>query len=249
MRAFKTSEAIRLAQAKPSDEQAPFAHKTKRLALLREQDFGSLEAKTFYERSRELNKGGKESYSKAHRNDPDFKDVESQEAMRARSDTFIDEHLLDLLYTVPGDYAVVIVAHGIILTHLWRCILHRFPPTMVSVAPGAIAADRGLTLEHLGPWANTGYLELEVKPKMTEGSRSTTSAATKASEPASDVETKATTTGSNERKLSDISLVVKAVNSLEHLKGVKKTQGGIGSSKYDEGQKTIESFFKKRRIS
>lgn len=38
-----------------------------------------------------------------------------------------------------------------------------------------------------------------------------------------------------------------AVNSTAHLAGLKKTKGGIGSAKFDEGQKTIESFFKKRK--
>jgi hypothetical protein len=49
-------------------------------------------------------------------------------------------------------------------------------------------------------------------------------------------------------KLLNMSLVVKAVNSQEHLKGLKKTRGGIGSLKHDESQKTMDSFFKKRRI-
>jgi broad specificity phosphatase PhoE len=247
IRAFKTAEAIRLAQPKPSNEQAPFARETRQLALIREQDFGSLEGKAFYERSRDSNKTGKELYSETHKSDADFRDVESQEAMRVRSDIFINEYILELLYTVPEAHAVVIVAHGIILAHLWRCILRRFHPTMVSVAPGAIASERGLTLEHLGGWANTGYLELEIKTRT--GSGPTNSSPTPAEEPqsASTIETEVPATTLSERKPLDMSLVVKAVNSLEHLKGVKKTRGGIGSSKHDESQKTMESFFKKRK--
>jgi hypothetical protein len=45
-----------------------------------------------------------------------------------------------------------------------------------------------------------------------------------------------------------MSLVVKAVNSQEHLKGLKKTRGGIGSSKHDEKQKTMDSFFKRQKL-
>jgi broad specificity phosphatase PhoE len=34
------------------------------------------------------------------------------------------------------------------------------------------------------------------------------------------------------------------INSVEHLKGLKKTRGGIGSAKFDAKQKTMDSFFK-----
>ncbi|KAF4451222.1 hypothetical protein F53441_5765 [Fusarium austroafricanum] len=33
-------------------------------------------------------------------------------------------------------------------------------------------------------------------------------------------------------------------NSVDHLKGLKKTRGGIGSAKFDAKQKTMDSFFK-----
>jgi hypothetical protein len=49
-------------------------------------------------------------------------------------------------------------------------------------------------------------------------------------------------------KLPNMSLVVKAVNIQEHLKGLKKTRGGIGSSKHDEKQKTMDSFFKRQKL-
>lgn len=42
-------------------------------------------------------------------------------------------------------------------------------------------------------------------------------------------------------------ILVKVINGKEHLKGLKRTGGGVGSSMYDEGQKSIETFFKKRR--
>jgi broad specificity phosphatase PhoE len=243
VRAFKTAEAIRLEQPKSANEQAPFAHETKQLALLREQDFGSLEGKTFSGRSRDSTKTGKD----ADENESEFRDVETQEAMRMRSNAFIDEYLLDLFYSVPGDYAVVVVAHGIILAELWRCILRRFPRTAVSVAPGVSPADRGLLLEFLGGWSNTGYMELEIKPREGESSN-WTSPTTEAPASATLAEAQVTTNKANEQRLLDMLLVVKAVNSLEHLKGLKKTRGGIGSSKHDEGQKTIGSFFKKRKI-
>jgi len=243
VRAFKTAEAIRLTQPKPANEQAPFAHETKQLTLLREQDFGSLEGKASSGRSRDSKKTGKD----VNENDSEFRDVETQEAMRTRSNAFIDEYLLDLFHSVTGDYAVVVVAHGIILAHLWRCILRRFPPTAVSVAPGVVPAERGLLLEFLGSWSNTGYMELEIKPREGESSN-WTSPTMKAPTSATLAEAQATTNEANKRILLDMLLVMKAVNSLVHLKKLKKTRGGIGSSKHDESQKTIGSFFKKRKI-
>lgn len=48
-------------------------------------------------------------------------------------------------------------------------------------------------------------------------------------------------------------LHVRHVNCVDHLKGLKKTRGGIGSAKFDDKQKTISSFFtaasKKRKLS
>ncbi len=247
-RAFKTAETIRLAQPKSADEHAPFAHETQQLAVLREQDFGSLEGITFHERSRDSKKTGKELYSETHKNNPDFKNVESQEAMKARLDIFVDDHLSDLFHSVSEDYAVLVVAHGIILGHLWRCILSRFPQTAVSLAPDVATADQGLILEHLGGWSNTGYLELEIKPWVGENLKILSSTDPETPLSVLPAEAKENINKTTERKFLNTSLVIKAVNSLEHLKGLKKTRGGIGSLKHDEGQKTIESFFKKRKI-
>ena len=41
---------------------------------------------------------------------------------------------------------------------------------------------------------------------------------------------------------------IKTVNGKMHLKGLKRTGGGVGSAKFEEGQKTMESFFKRRKI-
>ena len=40
---------------------------------------------------------------------------------------------------------------------------------------------------------------------------------------------------------------VLAVNCQDHLRGVKRTRGGIGSARHDEGQKSIKTFFKRAR--
>jgi hypothetical protein len=41
---------------------------------------------------------------------------------------------------------------------------------------------------------------------------------------------------------------VHAVNSRQHLVGLKRTGGGVGSSRHDDKQRSIDTFFKKRKI-
>ncbi|RDW82435.1 phosphoglycerate mutase-like protein [Coleophoma cylindrospora] len=261
-RAAKTADAIRAAQ---SQSESSLKEVTK-LTLLREQDFGFYEGKMFLERSGDSNKSGKDAHIEKHRNDPGFKDVESKESMKNRMDDFINAHLLHLFQSVEDGETVAVVAHGIILSHLWRCILSRFPSSNVSVDAGVLAPDKMLSLEYLGGWSNTGYLELEVK-QMTKdvpkGSDVDTSKPTKTETgaiiaPAATVSSDKSSSASALEsipvvpkaplpKLSCLSLAVKAVNSLAHLKGLKKTRGGIGNLKHDSSQKTMDSFFKKRK--
>lgn len=269
-RAFKTAEAVRAAQPESSFKPSGIT----KLLDLREQDFGFYEGKVFYERPKDSNKSGKEAHLETHRNDPGFKDVESKDAMKIRSDHFIDQHLVELLSHTAAEHAIVIVAHGIILAHLWRCILRRFSRHSVSIAQGAASSGRELILEYLGGWSNTGYLELEI----VSGPASTTPLAISpskrkrddyaedsASPGIHDAAVESTRSpppmpamdGADEivlpsstpdlHMLPDFKLTVKVVNCLEHLKGLKKTRGGIGSAKHDDSQKTIQSFFKKKK--
>lgn len=244
-RAFKTAEAIRSAQTSPPAE-------TVKVLALREQDFGFYEGKAFVERARDSKKSGKEAHSDAHRNDPGFKDVESKGAMSARADTFVDEHLMPLFETAD-EKSVVVVSHGILLNHLWRSILRRFPSKSVSILPGTVTGERAQTLEYLGGWSNTGYLELDI--------RENTAPSNQVEVPSEDVLPNVVAIDAGiDADPTDIqpkmpangllykTLVVKVVNGQEHLKGLKKTRGGIGSSKHDEGQKTLKSFFKKRKL-
>jgi hypothetical protein len=43
---------------------------------------------------------------------------------------------------------------------------------------------------------------------------------------------------------SKVSVLVTAINCVDHLKGFKKTKGGIGSSTFDEKQRTMDSFLR-----
>jgi hypothetical protein len=277
-RAAITAEAIREAQD-------PAPPETIKLQLLREQDFGFYEGKKFFERPREGNKSGKDTHLEAHRDEPGFVDVESKESMRIRVEKFIDAHLVQSMHEVEEDKSVAVVAHGIILSHLWRAILKRFDP-FVTVASGVQATGPGMSLEYLGGWSNTGYLDLEVKKRSGSSSDNTEfdGAATSARVPstskignapdpvlpdgsgAEDVTSQGSSAlpqkpatpssvaigpslpSSPSPGLKELHLVVKAVNSQEHLKGLKKTRGGIGSLKHDSNQKTVDSFFKKRKL-
>jgi hypothetical protein len=254
---------VRSAQSFPPSE-------TTRLEKLREQDFGFYEGKHFFERPRHSAKSGKEAYMDAHRDEPGFKDVESKTAMATRMDDFVAGHLMSLLTEVKPDMAVVVVAHGIILGHLWRAVLKKFHPANVHVVPGAIITDTGRGLEHLGGWSNTGYLDLEVRrpteatalseavlsvpvviipPATVEHLPETVAGATAVQQPPLPTPSNPNTDTSqtSELILQNMSLVIRAVNSQEHLRGLKKTRGGIGSLKHDTSQKTVDSFFKEER--
>jgi broad specificity phosphatase PhoE len=39
-----------------------------------------------------------------------------------------------------------------------------------------------------------------------------------------------------------------AINGKDHLKGMKRTGGGVGNSRHDASQKSIETFFKRRKV-
>ena len=307
-RAFKTAEAIRLAQ--PS-----LSNTVTQLHLLREQDFGFYEGKHFHERPKGGDKSGREAHQEAHLNPEGFRDVESKHSMIARVEAFLDGHLVSLLSCVADDETIAVVAHGIILNYLWRGILVRFEPGNVSVVAGVLAGGNGMGLEYLGSWSNTGYLDLEVRSKVLPGPSlpATGIASTSAIEQsksgsealplpsakpvwssssllvtgaesswtieqpiaiaslpkteqvpdptlpdgsASLSQTQSAIPGSAiapavvaiPQKLPNMSLAVRAVNGQKHLKGLKKTRGGIGSSRYDETQKTMDTFFKKQKL-
>lgn len=240
---MKTATAIRLAQPLPDCDAAPEAklHVTA-LTVLREQDFGFYEGKPFYARTRDSGKSGKENHRSQHQDDPDFQDVESRESMALRMSSFLQNHLIPAIQSEPlernGDIAVV--SHGIILSQLWRCFLKLLAKNSTTLSAGLSVGTGGTTpLEHLGGWSNTGYLELEILERevAAKGELAISAAAPPTlNNPVSDASP----------PLHQYKVIIKTVNGKEHLKGLKRTRG-VSSSKFDEGQKSIESFFKKRK--
>ncbi|KAH0439670.1 phosphoglycerate mutase family protein [Colletotrichum camelliae] len=145
--------------------------------------------------------------------------AETTEAMFTRAKTFVDEYLGPIFACVDeaeeGTESVVVVAHGIILGVLVRALRSAKNFGSVVASP-----EDQLPMA----WSNTGYVELLVAPVAPPKT-------TPSKEPA----TIPTWPG--------LSIKTVAVNSAEHLQGLKKTRGGIGSAKFDEKQKTLNAFF------
>ncbi|KAI9847388.1 MAG: hypothetical protein M1837_002577 [Sclerophora amabilis] len=210
------------------------------LPVLREQDFGFYEGKPFYARPADSKRSGKEAHQDQHKHEADFQDVESKDSMAVRMDCFLNEHLIPVLaeQTLSENAAIVVVSHGIILSVLWRCFLRRFLVGNISATPGLLPA--GNSPEYLGGWSNTGYLEIEV----TVGDFPLLDATTTAD---ADVD-QTNTAPQSTSLLTGWRISIKTVNGRDHLQGFKRTRGGVGSSKHEEGQRKIESFFKKKKI-
>lgn len=285
-RASKTAGLIREAQlpAKRDASSNRVVPEVTQLRILMEQDFGDLEGKKWTEMQAEL------------QNKPGYAAVETKEAVGRRADTFLDEHLLPLLdkTTQSSNSTVVIVSHGIFLSTLWKRLLRRLPPKSISLSSDLQSTARP-SLEHLGGWSNTGYLELHMtraeaekpisadagqyqssKPSIllpvsddTIGKVKALQAATQVALGDDEISTYATcsavkvddaTPAASAQPTTIRSLTsglgtargwtttILTINGRDHLKGLKRTGGGVGSSRHDASQKGIESFFKRRKV-
>jgi broad specificity phosphatase PhoE len=263
-RAVKTAELVASAQTS-FEKHGSAAVQLKQVALLTEQDFGSYEGTSFVARPPSGTKSRKEGHHEILREDPDFVDVESKESMALRADTFLDEHLLPLLKQTRTKSGVAIVSHGIFLSVLWRRLLLRLPPKSVTFCSELLATHGSLDLGRLGGWSNTGYLEIEMlegeSPRLPSKAQSAAHTAAIQVDAASVVavshDDKFIANSSGTLKLESDSTVIAltrwttkilAVNSKSHLVGLKRTGGGVGSSRHDDKQKSIESFFKRRKV-
>jgi broad specificity phosphatase PhoE len=142
-------------------------------------------------------------------------DSETAESMKARIDVFLDEHLFPLLSSQSDKTpsACAIVSHGIILGVLYRALCARVSRGGITVDPNHSAASSLISPPF---WDNTGFLECTVSKNGAVA---------------------------DEDKSLPLKLHVKRVNCTIHLKDLKKTRGGIGSSAFDEKQRTLTSFF------
>jgi len=263
-RAVRTAEAILKAQPSGTSSQHT-PHVLIKIIQLREQDFGFYEGKPFHVRS-PSSKSGRESHFERNKDEPGVQAPESKESMMRRADEFLDQHLLPLVYDSSSDLVIAVVSHGMLLSALWKSILRRQRQHSVTVNPEIIANSRPVILEHLGGWSNTGYLEILLREEHAP------SAAKKNVEPTLSVHNPGivlqdgiTETDSGKlalrlaleatlfpisvtsRAYRRFALDVRTINVKAHLQGLRRTGGGIGSSKFDDSQQSIKSFFKKQK--
>ena len=234
-RAVKTAEALRDAQKHTHDMDVDVVQ----VMELREKNFGSGEG----ERFGQVPKGS--AKRRPHVG------AETGEEMRKRADRFLDEHLLPLLDSEADESSacvVAVVAHGLILSSLFKALYSRTSSqhfTFSSEVRGSsFSLQNGMPL--LPSWSNTGFLEAKLTslpPRNSDGD-SAQPRLTSTNPHYSDLQ---------ERQSPIARLHISQVNATSHLSGLRRTKGGIGSSKYDEKQKTISSFFlpttpKKRKL-
>ena len=244
-RAFKTANTIRFHQ--PVEGKEGNRLTVQQFSALREQDFGYYEGKPFKARQRGTNKSGKDVHREAHLDDEGFQDVESKELMEIRANSFLDGNFLPLVRKASQirEPVVALVSHGIFLATLWRCLLRRFPERSVKLAPGlSIIAGAPTTLEYLGGWSNTGYLELEIRSSPLANAIDAIDTIHSLEAPSDEGTT------FQPPSLLGWTMVIKTVNGKDHLKDLKRTGGGVGSSKHDDSQKRLDTFFtpKRRKI-
>lgn len=249
-RAYKTAQAIQQAQKNANSlEIIPVAD-------LKERDFGRFEGKPY---STEEKAYKPETKQDVRKTGWQLDGIESGESLAKRSDSFIDDFVLPLLATdrLDEEYLVAVVAHGMLLSHLWRRLLLRLPRKSLTIAPEITAAKGNLILEHLGGWSNTGYLELAFTrdandrieaPRLPSTANAKRSLVAKDVKPADSIpdEPQPSLQCTDPEKLFGWSTTIIAIDSKLHLLGLKRQRGGIGSLAHDEGQRKLDGFFSKR---
>lgn len=232
-RAYKTAEAIADAQQQragptPADssrlgadgEEGGRRLRVEQLTELREKDFGSDEGKRFGARAA----GKRDSGALPS-------DAETREAMRARVDRFLAVHFepyLTNLSSLPDDKdVIVIVAHGIILNSLVRALLARYPTPGGGYQPVSPTGSSEFSVA----WSNTGVLQAQLRVRPATAQSATSSSTSPGQVATADL-------------LPRLGpFVIESTNNVDHLQGLKKTRGGIGSSRFDSRQKTMDTFF------
>jgi hypothetical protein len=170
---------------------------------------------------RERDFGSKEgtAVSKSHaRRSPGWQDPESSASMSARADRFLLTYLIPTLLRAGENDTIAVVSHGIFLSILWS----RLSAVLGGRVRWREAPAGGLV------WSNTGFTWIRLLPPPSLASNG------RASSPGD--------------AMSGWSAVVEKLNSVQHLVGLRRTRGGVGSVQYRPGQKIVQDFFKKSEI-
>ena len=142
--------------------------------------------------------------------------AETRASLVARSARFFENYLVPLLSSDEADTEVIaVVAHGVILSYLFDTFLRFCRYRSPTLGPRTGSGSRPT-------WSNTGYLELDIFPAPLDPNPG------------------AIPLGQDQL----LRMTVLTHNGQEHLKGLKRTRGGVGSSKHDAKQRKLDSFFK-----
>ncbi|KAM7213907.1 phosphoglycerate mutase [Rhypophila decipiens] len=161
-------------------------------------------------------------------------DAETHDEMRVRAERFIINHLdpllADLVLGTRPAASVVVVSHGILLNSLLKALLARYAPSELArlAQPGPAVGQP----VYLASWSNTGYVETVIGASSPSPGASSTGL------------TLAAPAITASPTVPAVTLSVARVNAVDHLDGLKKTRGGIGSAQFDRRQRTVDSFFR-----
>jgi 2,3-bisphosphoglycerate-dependent phosphoglycerate mutase len=222
-RAYFTAQAI--ADAQPvvasNSVEGDSSLSVVQLPELREKDFGSAE-------------GARYGALSTGRADGSIQpDSETRDAMMVRVNRFIDIELESILEAHASEkVAVAVVAHGLILGVLLQALTTRFP---ASAALATLPNPDGSG----AAWSNTGILQAKVERISVTPAPSINTAQPEL--PTRLVAEHMVTNSSSDH--IRLTLTVQTINSTDHLTGLKKTRGGIGSARFDARQQSLTAFF------
>jgi broad specificity phosphatase PhoE len=278
-RAYKTAEAVVAAQAKAAASEEDWNRldlSIIKVPEIIERDFGYYEGKPFSSRSGSKSYTGDGNSDKV-RSQPEFVDVESEESMARRIDVFLDGRLFPLFEqdTKEQECVIAIVSHGMLLSHFWRRLLLHLPRKSLTIASDITAGRDNIILDHVGGWSNTGYMELAIRkgyiPDIEVDAEAEKAANASAavdvttlptpvppSLPLQEADVSIAPATSNEKTMGSKtaprilvgwSTTIIAIDSKVHLLGLKRQRGGIGSLAHDEGQRKLDAFFKRPKLT
>lgn len=212
---------------------------------LRERDFGSLEGVRWQSSSAQGNDTSTSPGRSGRSTSIEVIEKETTVSLRQRAFTFLHTHFLPLLFDDPtSKRKVAIVAHGIILRILWNCLVELFDPMSISLMPGITAWDGGPAALLSPSWSNTGFMELSIRMKQSPPLQQPTSHELRARNSITDTEVPPPGGPADDILLQGWSMKILAVDNKEHLAGLRRTRGGIGSASHDSRQKRIDQFFR-----
>jgi broad specificity phosphatase PhoE len=197
---------------------------------LREQDFGLYEGV---------------AYGEFRSSDTRHNSVETTQLMARRADLFVEQYLEPLLESKTPP-TVVIVSHGKMLQVLWTQILAWLKPTTVKCDRQLLVDTSSLDYTRIAAWSNTGFLESTFK-RTTEAISKSAQIGTQSADGSNTSEVNkdlACITDEDFGAAARVSCeaTISAINGRPHLSGFIRTKGGVGSSRYDAQQGTLDRF-------